>query len=312
MLESACKAEIVLACETLGRIYQDNYSPRAVDADPAAAERYHKQALALYQAACGRNEGEACREVANFFWSGQGVEVDHAQRYHFLGRACELGDAIACSEYGFGLWYGAPQLRSDLPLAASMLIRTCKLGHAHACQQAPQIAVDHILLHPPGTGWKDPESLASLLAMAEGELAAGPRSPAAVRAAIGAVCLLLGRPEQALAAFREGLKLEEAEGANPHGIPASDAAAAPYVFGIALAEDALGSSAARTGFQRFIDLVEDEDTGRPYLLLPRAQGMRPDAALRHARLRTCAAREGPRPAEGAGHRQEAGARPGRP
>jgi hypothetical protein len=281
LLERACKGKIAFGCATLGRIYQDNYSPRIVAADPGRADCFNKRALELFMADCERNDGDACLEAAQLYWVGRGVLRNNSKRWHYTGRACENGNAYACAQIGESLWQGAPGLELDFPRAAKMLIRACELDYQDACRQAPQVVVDHVILHPPGTPWKDAKILETLLSMSERELATGPRRPERFHASIGSVRLLQGKPKAALAAFQAGLRVVEAKKGSTSG------ARAPYVFGIALAQDALDSAAASTEYQRFVELAARKHS-KPHIMLPRAQGITPKAAMRYARERMAA------------------------
>lgn len=276
LLERACRAEVSLACHQLGQIYGDGYSPRAVAADPNVARRWYAGALRLGRRGCEAGDARACSDVAQQYWQGQGVARDDAQRWAHERRACELGEASACHTIGHGHWEGAPGIPIDFERAAPMLLRACDLGDEWTCRGAPQILVDQVVVHP-AVRWTDQATLAALLAIAERQLAPSP-SPR-THAAIGAAHLLAGRAQPARASFEAGLRLA----ADRH-----ESTRAPYVLGLALVLDALGRSAdARNEYSRFVALAAGSSL-EPYLILPRGQGIRPDAALAHARARISA------------------------
>ena len=120
--KKGCQLQSPFACANLGYLYQDQ--GRYTDA--------YNQLIK----ACNMSKGNACRDASMLIFN-QKVNVDNPKQtiYQLNANACELNDAVGCSNLGYiyETGYGVPK---DAKKAKKYYKKACKLGNKASCQKA--------------------------------------------------------------------------------------------------------------------------------------------------------------------------------
>jgi TPR repeat protein len=82
---------------------------------------------------CVRGDGEMCRGLAGYFWSGSdGYPVDKRRSLLFFTKGCDFGSAASCTAIGYGLYLG-DGIEEDKTRAAPLFERGCSGGDPIGC-----------------------------------------------------------------------------------------------------------------------------------------------------------------------------------
>lgn len=95
-------------------------------AHQAYAEKHYEEALALYEGACQKGDGEGCFYVSNYF------AIPKEQKNYFYDSSCSLGYARGCLLLGF--YHSMRSNSQDVPKSLSYFSKSCDLGNEVACR----------------------------------------------------------------------------------------------------------------------------------------------------------------------------------
>jgi TPR repeat protein len=85
------------------------------------------------QSACDQpSHPEDCRNLAELYKRGDGVQTDLARAAKLLRRACEQGYINACSQLG-DVYYEGQGVARDLRIAVPLLAEGCDIGDSDEC-----------------------------------------------------------------------------------------------------------------------------------------------------------------------------------
>jgi len=131
----ACDAGDAAACKK--HADQLDTGEGGVRPDPVRANQRYERAVALFEAACARNEPTACDGLLNLYRSVRPLTInDRALALRFYTRVCEARAREGCYTAA-GLFERA--VPADLPRAASLYAEGCDAGHLESCERAAEM-----------------------------------------------------------------------------------------------------------------------------------------------------------------------------
>jgi TPR repeat protein len=168
LLERACDAEVVLACDTLARHERD--APPVASEKQFGGTRYETEAACwrgvagqcfnvglyfgagrdgyphddvrsarAYTRGCDQGDSTSCNNLANDLYYGDGVPIDWAQSARLYIRACDGGNAVGCANVGYLAEYG-DGVPLDMKKAERSYADACSLGSAYGCVHLDMLA----------------------------------------------------------------------------------------------------------------------------------------------------------------------------
>jgi len=123
MLKKACDGGSLFGCEIYGRALKRGMG---VPKDLAGASK-------AFTKACDGGKGTSCRALA------LGMKSDDPKRIPLLQKACDAKDKIGCVGLGAAYLHGNQGTKKDLKKAKEILGKACKLGEKMACKKAAEI-----------------------------------------------------------------------------------------------------------------------------------------------------------------------------
>ena len=126
LYQHACDGGAAWSCANLGDSYLRGWGVRR---DPARANE-------LYHQACEDGVMTACAALAENYLAGIGVEKDSFVAASLFATACEGGyEGSYGGEYIFWLGLGPVGVQSTCKVARTLLVQSCKKGHAASCKK---------------------------------------------------------------------------------------------------------------------------------------------------------------------------------
>ena len=126
LYQQACDGGAAWGCKNLGTSYLRGWGVRR---DPARANQ-------LYHQACEDGVMTACAALAENYLAGIGVEKDSFVAASLFATACEGGyEGSYGGEYIFWLGLGPVGVQSTCKVARTLLVQSCKKGHAASCKK---------------------------------------------------------------------------------------------------------------------------------------------------------------------------------
>ena len=119
LLDKVCKANVPLACGTLGQMYvKKDYG---LPPEP-------KKAVPLLVRACEGGESQGCQVLSALYALGEQVAADPVLSRRYGERACALGASASCYAIGVSILQG--QKFAD---AYGWFVKSCHIGEPQAC-----------------------------------------------------------------------------------------------------------------------------------------------------------------------------------
>lgn len=110
-------------------LYADLISDGIVEYDKSN----YKQAIKLWDEACGNGSIAGCNNVAFMYANGKGVHYDEKRASELYTLTCDAGDSTACSNLGAIYENGVGKVRQNFVKASRLYAKSCDAGNVMGC-----------------------------------------------------------------------------------------------------------------------------------------------------------------------------------
>jgi hypothetical protein len=122
LLEAACNAHNVKACNNLGLFYMNG----------SGVPQDYFRAMTIFTQTCDAGENAGCINLGDLYHEGKGVEKNDIRAVELFSKACDAGNSTGCTNLGNMYHFGSGVARDD-SRALVLYTRACNAGDGQGC-----------------------------------------------------------------------------------------------------------------------------------------------------------------------------------
>ncbi len=129
-LKNACHKGVAKKCDVLGLMYKRGVG---VQKSTTKSQAFYGRAAKIYSKACNTGDADACSSLAfKYNYYDEGVSQDFRKMAELFGKACDGGDTFGCDQAA-EMYSSGTVIRQDYVMAIKFYGKACNGGNGAGC-----------------------------------------------------------------------------------------------------------------------------------------------------------------------------------